>query len=152
MELQQADQEKLCDFVHRINIIFSKKFGKGLNRSNPFPFYAFRRRIKTRCFLSGIRTEIAEEMPNDLAFYKKENLNWNDLVEVGQDAEWLWSLRDRKKRAQSYGVKTSRNNSQDFKVDEEGFVVVYTDGACSGNGQIGAKAGFGVWFGDGHDL
>ena len=49
-------------------------------------------------------------------------------------------------------MKTSRNNSQYFKVDEEGFVVVYTDGACSGNGQIGAKAGFGVWFGDGHDL
>ena len=152
MELDQGYEEKLRDYVGRINKTFIKKFGKGLNHRNPFAFYAFRRRIKTRCFLRGLKSEITKGMPNSLDYYKKANLNWNDLVELAQDAEWLWSLRDRKERARSYGVKTSRNNSQHFKVDKEGFVVVYTDGACAGNGQTGAKAGYGVWFDDGHDL
>lgn len=152
MELKQGDDEKLRDFVRVINITFRKKFGLGIGHRNPFAFYAFRRRVKTKCFLNGIRQEIAKELPQELKYYIKANLNWNDLVEVAQDAEWLWSLRYRKERAHSYGVKTCRHNSQDFKVDEDGFVVVYTDGACSGNGQTGAKAGFGVWFGEGHDL
>jgi len=39
-----------------------------------------------------------------------------------------------------------------FTVDEEGYVIVYTDGACTGNGKKGAAAGIGVWFGDGHSL
>ncbi|KAG8237063.1 hypothetical protein J437_LFUL005170 [Ladona fulva] len=39
-----------------------------------------------------------------------------------------------------------------FKVDSEGFVEVYTDGACTNNGYSRAKAGVGVWFGDGHSL
>lgn len=31
---------------------------------------------------------------------------------------------------------------------EDGYVVVYTDGACENNGQPNAKAGIGVWFSD----
>jgi ribonuclease HI len=30
------------------------------------------------------------------------------------------------------------------------YVVCYTDGACLGNGQYGARAGIGVYFGDDH--
>ncbi|XP_038209385.1 ribonuclease H1 [Zerene cesonia] len=40
----------------------------------------------------------------------------------------------------------------DFKVDDQGFVQVYTDGACSANGRKGARAGLGVYWGDGHPL
>ncbi|KAF7263994.1 hypothetical protein GWI33_000782 [Rhynchophorus ferrugineus] len=36
--------------------------------------------------------------------------------------------------------------------NENGYVVVYTDGACENNGKANAKAGIGVWFGDGHSL
>lgn len=32
-------------------------------------------------------------------------------------------------------------------VDESGWDVVYTDGACQGNGKVGAIAGIGVWWG-----
>ncbi|KIJ41166.1 hypothetical protein M422DRAFT_172567 [Sphaerobolus stellatus SS14] len=32
--------------------------------------------------------------------------------------------------------------------DESGWEVVYTDGACQGNGQKGAVAGIGVWWGN----
>lgn len=45
-------------------------------------------------------------------------------------------------------IKTDNN----FEVDNDGFVVVYTDGACSGNGHSGAKAGLGVFWGEGHSL
>ena len=31
-------------------------------------------------------------------------------------------------------------------------VVVYTDGACRRNGDRGASAGIGVWFGEDHPL
>uniref|UniRef100_A0A0A9YCY3 Ribonuclease H1 n=1 Tax=Lygus hesperus TaxID=30085 RepID=A0A0A9YCY3_LYGHE len=57
-------------------------------------------------------------------------------------------------------VKTGRSDSAEsidvpedsFKKDDKGFVIVFTDGACSSNGQQGAKAGIGVWFNDGHPL
>ncbi|XP_046455643.1 ribonuclease H1-like isoform X3 [Daphnia pulex] len=39
-----------------------------------------------------------------------------------------------------------------FQRDEDGFVHCYTDGSCEKNGQVGAKAGVGVWFGVDHPL
>ncbi|XP_069686371.1 uncharacterized protein [Periplaneta americana] len=42
--------------------------------------------------------------------------------------------------------------SPGFTVDKDGYVEVYTDGACEQNGRVGAKAGIGVWFGDNHPL
>ncbi|XP_059049258.1 ribonuclease H1-like [Achroia grisella] len=47
--------------------------------------------------------------------------------------------------------KRSANN-QGFDQDSDGFVQVYTDGACSANGRTGARAGIGVYFGEGHRL
>ncbi|KAF7347514.1 Ribonuclease H [Mycena venus] len=35
------------------------------------------------------------------------------------------------------------------EVDEDGWDVVYSDGACKGNGQVGSFAGVGVWWGNG---
>ena len=37
-------------------------------------------------------------------------------------------------------------------IREDGFMLVYTDGACENNGKPNAKAGIGVWFGDNHPL
>ncbi|XP_043662185.1 ribonuclease H1 isoform X1 [Drosophila teissieri] len=39
-----------------------------------------------------------------------------------------------------------------FEIDAEGYVIVYTDGSCIGNGQPGACAGYGVYFGKNHQL
>lgn len=39
-----------------------------------------------------------------------------------------------------------------FEVDQNGYVHVYTDGACENNGRVGARAGIGVWFADNHPL
>ena len=47
----------------------------------------------------------------------------------------------------------SENEDDDgFRRDENGFVIVYTDGACENNGKVGAKAGYGVYWADGHPL
>lgn len=58
--------------------------------------------------------------------------------------------------------KTSRDKSgtkkslaeivSPFSVDGKEPLIVYTDGACKGNGRHGATAGYGVFFGDGHEL
>lgn len=39
-----------------------------------------------------------------------------------------------------------------FTFNEKKEVIVYTDGACSNNGNNGATAGAGIWFGNGHPL
>jgi len=39
-----------------------------------------------------------------------------------------------------------------FPVNSNGFVEVYTDGACENNGKPTAKAGIGVWFGHNHPM
>lgn len=39
-----------------------------------------------------------------------------------------------------------------FEMDDSGYVVVYTDGACSSNGTSKARAGLGVYFGENHPL
>lgn len=50
-------------------------------------------------------------------------------------------------------IKLEKSPDQnDFVMDEKGFVVVFTDGACSSNGKAGAKAGIGVWFNYDHPL
>ncbi|XP_050507997.1 uncharacterized protein LOC126885467 [Diabrotica virgifera virgifera] len=37
-------------------------------------------------------------------------------------------------------------------TEEDGYTIVFTDGACENNGKPIAKAGIGVWFRDGHPL
>ena len=43
--------------------------------------------------------------------------------------------------------KVCKNNGGS---DESSFQVVYTDGACEGNGKAGARAGIGVYWGPDH--
>ena len=42
-------------------------------------------------------------------------------------------------------VSNVRKRSGSF--DESGWDVVYSDGACKGNGKVGSVAGIGVWWG-----
>ncbi|XP_028164561.1 ribonuclease H1-like [Ostrinia furnacalis] len=46
--------------------------------------------------------------------------------------------------------KTS--GGSDFETDNDGYVQVYTDGACSANGRSGARAGLGIYWGEAHPL
>lgn len=44
-------------------------------------------------------------------------------------------------------VSTRLGNPESDVADESGWLVVYTDGACTFNGDPDARAGVGVWFG-----
>ncbi|XP_052747532.1 uncharacterized protein LOC112058451 [Bicyclus anynana] len=46
----------------------------------------------------------------------------------------------------------ANKSSNNFETDSDGYIQVYTDGACSSNGRNSAKAGLGVYWGDGHPL
>ena len=56
---------------------------------------------------------------------------------------------NKKTKSDTYSDKNLQKHK--FTI-EDGFVQVYTDGACPNNGQQGAKAGLGVWWGHGHSL
>ncbi|XP_029662746.1 ribonuclease H1-like isoform X1 [Formica exsecta] len=47
---------------------------------------------------------------------------------------------------------SDQDGKVDFIMDEDGYVNVFTDGACSSNGYKNARAGIGVWFQDNHPL
>lgn len=48
--------------------------------------------------------------------------------------------------------KLNKYGKHSFMEDEEGYVHVFTDGSCEGNGTDKAVAGLGVYFGEGHAL
>ena len=48
--------------------------------------------------------------------------------------------------------KIATDDKTKFSTDGEGFLIVYTDGACQFNGKHGAQAGVGVFFGHDHPL
>ena len=45
------------------------------------------------------------------------------------------------------GSKTKKRPRSPDIEDEGDWDVVYSDGACKGNGQVGSVAGVGVWWG-----
>ena len=49
-----------------------------------------------------------------------------------------------------YEYNAPRGNS--FLIDVDGYVIVYTDGACISNGRDNPRAGIGVWFDDNHPM
>ncbi|KAL5289248.1 RNASEH1.2 family protein [Megaselia abdita] len=40
----------------------------------------------------------------------------------------------------------------EFSINKDGYILVYTDGSCRGNGKASAVAGYGVYFDDNHPL
>jgi len=57
------------------------------------------------------------------------------------------ACEEKKSKAAS---EETKKNAQGLEVDGEGFVVVFTDGACGMNGQHGARAGIGVYWSEDH--
>lgn len=71
--------------------------------------------------------------------------------------QYLSDLPATKKRKGTDGlsedvVKLQQFGEHSFPIDDDGYVHVYTDGSCEGNGQNVACAGLGVFFLDGHEL
>lgn len=51
-----------------------------------------------------------------------------------------------------YGSSSGNPRGGNFEKGNDGYYQVYTDGACSGNGRDGARAGIGVYWGEGNPL
>ncbi len=148
MNYKQRRHQPIRDFVQFINEKFVEEYGRVDNWDKEFS--SFRRNIKTECLLNGMKPHIYCELRDEVINDENFELTWNEVVEAAEDAEWLSSLRFRK--SNYVGAKTPRRNPEGFRVNKEGFVIVYTDGACLRNGQPDAQAGIGVWFGHDHHL
>lgn len=146
--LKQGEKQSIRQFICEIEENFVDKCGHGDKDDSGFT--EMRRRVMGKCLIEGIREEISNKMRGEIKDQKEEFL-WSTLTEAAQDAEWLWSLHHRK--THRGGMALSRSyNFQDFSLDDDGYVIVYTDGACLRNGQPDAVAGLGVWFGEDHFL
>lgn len=60
------------------------------------------------------------------------------------------SFTDQYPDLESIGTRTLKN--LEFSINKDGFILVYTDGSCRGNGKSSAVAGYGVYFDDNHPL
>lgn len=109
----------------------------------------FCHRSATEWFLQGMLPEISKLLCEKI--YEDGYLTWNEKIEFAEDAEFLMKLNEKKTISAPPGNPVS-NNCHGFKVDNDGYVIVYTDGACPSNGRNGATAGIGVWFGNNHHL
>ncbi|XP_046653671.1 ribonuclease H1-like [Daphnia pulicaria] len=147
MELYQFSSQKVRDFAEDIDHAFAQRFSGSSNRD--WGFKLFRRQIKKWTLLDGLNQEVYDELNSNLK-HDNEDITWTELVEGVQDAEWALSLRCR--QSHRFGSRTSPYNEGKFQVDQDGNVIVYTDGACLRNGQPGAQAGIGVWFDYDHPL
>ena len=74
---------------------------------------------------------------------------WTQICDAAQDAEWLTDL-GRNKRFKFVRNEQSADDilyiNRGFLCDEDGYVQVYTDGACLRNGSDFPAAGMGVFF------
>lgn len=51
----------------------------------------------------------------------------------------------------SYEEPPAKKSKEESFAEEENYVTIYTDGSCISNGKHGARAGIGVYFGDGDE-
>ena len=56
------------------------------------------------------------------------------------------------KKKRSFDRSTAFEKALKLNLDDPNIPIVYTDGACSENGKKNARAGYGVWWGDGNPL
>ncbi|XP_020291980.1 ribonuclease H1-like [Pseudomyrmex gracilis] len=104
--------------------------------------------LSGQLFLKRKQSAIRLAQINSLSLYSKNTLSSDDDTN-----EQIYKKR---KIASDNALDLSSSSNQDgkidFIVDEEGYVNVFTDGACSSNGYKNARAGIGVWFQDNHPL
>ena len=108
--------------------------------------------------VSGMRQDITSELMDVLEHREDEimgspdmfDMPWDELVDAAQDAEDMITLRRNSDVASFKPVFDLGYKNKGFTVNNQGFVIVHTDGACRGNGTANAKGGIGVWFGHNH--
>lgn len=105
-------------------------------------------------FEDGLNYHVSKELQRILRYrnVSSNGLTLNELLDVAQDAEDLLTLLTRSKGSVEFLVDrySHRYRNRGFHVNDNGFVIVYIDGACLRNGTSNAKAGIGIWFADDH--
>ena len=71
---------------------------------------------------------------------------------IKEEAEEQLEQPPGKRPRNSEGEGITEPNENGFNLDDEGFVIVYTDGSCENNGRPNARAGYGIWWADHHPL
>jgi ribonuclease HI len=107
------------------------------------------------CEIKSITRELARAENGMLKFSKfSSGDGWNDQAETEEKINHIDQIMKRRTSSSSEEADASppqKKSKYDFS-ENNGYVVVYTDGACENNGKPGAKAGIGVWFGNNHPL
>ena len=103
---------------------------------------------KSQWLNHGLQQDVYQEIPE---YVWNSGFSWEDIVDRAEDAEWLIDLYCQNSRIGQYEYPNERYYRNDFTFDRDGYVIVYTDGSCLGNGRNDAKGGIGVWFGNGHN-
>lgn len=156
----------------------SANFKKSTNQSKP---PAKSSNNLKRTFSSSSNNQSVSEKPKrkseaSAGYAKEKNDSNGDLSDDSDDLNTILSkqMDDIEERLKTYvkGVdkimktgtkktvlieppqkkKRKTSGGTEFDADNDGYVQVYTDGACSANGKSGARAGLGVYWGDGHPL
>jgi hypothetical protein len=106
----------------------------------------FNPKSKSHWLNQGLCEDVYQVVPE---WIWNSDFSWQDKVDSAEDAEWLIDLYRHKSRIGQYENRRYYKNR--FSFDRDGYVIVYTDGSCLGNGKYYARGGIGVWFGHGHE-
>ena len=143
MSWRQQQGERVRDYAQYIETNLS--FIREQIDSQGARFYP---QSKSNLLIDGLRDDIYQEIPK---FIRDSELSWQDIVDSAEDAERFIDLDRQNSRIGQYENLYRRYKKNGFTFDRDGYVIVYTDGSCLGNGRNDAKGGIGVWFGNGHD-
>lgn len=144
MSIEQRPRQPVARFVTYIDRTFKSRFpDEGTNKK----FRDFRGETKKEWLKEGLREELFDLICFDVRNGRDKYFTWKDMIEAAQDAEYLFNLRN-----PPAVPRVSKYNDSNFAVDRDGYVIVYTDGACLGNGTSTAMGGIGVYFGPDHEL
>lgn len=146
---KQHENENVNEFVLAIDHFFVNEYGnQEYSRTRASRrFRQFRRETKKEWLLNGILEEIK---PFVIADRMAGIKNWHQVISLVQKAEAIAVLQQKLEyKHQPTNLEHSIVKDAE-QVDENGFLIIYTDGACLNNGRRDAKAGIGIWFGRDH--
>ena len=148
--LKQSPLQTVKDFVRVVDNEFVSTHGQmefSLSRAAK-KFRQLRRQTKKEWLLNGIIQEIKTLLPSDDL---PGIVMWHDVVKSVERAETI-AILQKKLKYQCEPVTEQhpiiKNKNQ--QIDSDGFLMVYTDGACLRNGSPDAQAGIGIWYGRNH--
>jgi len=99
-----------------------------------------------RTQIAGL-TESAHRIINETGVSSTNNILRSAHTLASSNTRRATTLKRDREETDSSETNEIKRSKEDL-VLENGYVVVYTDGACENNGKANAKAGIGVWFGD----